>query len=765
MTDNTNNNDTNTWVKPGGGDGVHDKGFDVNKTLQNNKVNEVNNTANKQETIKNDNNIKTRVQDLTTDQKNKLNTLLQRYGYLNNTYQYALDNNYGITYENGVPNFSPIVQSYPSQVLENLINLAQGGRLDPSLENLSIEDGGLGQGVSNKTLTDYVDTDRYNNTKSLQDGATVSELPMTSFTEFADLSILMNDQLATRLDTVKDIVLYNGVNINLDDYTSPLDFEGGSLADVCEELTGSRIVDENTARCISRIANYSDATSAFKKAIISDDPSEKKDMLSNMFSDERISEAFPEFGLELLGMILYMCCKLIVVIMLGKLCEMTTKIFDGKFDMSKIPIVGKGLGCVGCKIADMFKWIFNNTATGVMAIVDGIVGLGLQVFTIMPLTVLKLKVTKSKNDKGKTVYKAEVTGTRYLNVCSNHDINLDHELANIQKNIKIRAKLSGDNWDPVTGLHTPVNKCDPSYVPTYAERASAQHLAEEIMRIETDSYNSKPLPNGGENFQTKPGPYSFTKYSLLDKLHSDSQVYASTSKLMAQQLQPQPGHFVADKADAQILGFFVTMNGWAQKADREVTKFLALQSDFIKPFREYICCSVRFLFLILPRMLTYAAANDKEKVDQMGPLLAKASEYLGREDVQTRMTAKFNELMGEEERNTRMLRDMMKGLGMNETDVDKMGQDKIWEIVIRDELKNSKDEQLMSVYSDYTKMYPYKDVIKMRYYLQYGFASYFNLGKGKRADAEKAADKEKYDRLYEQAEAEAEARMKEWGMV
>lgn len=541
---------------------------------------------------------------------------------------------------------------------------------------------------------------RTRDTIRLAQMADVEALPVEDFMEYAELSLNKNQQVQNRIAVVQDIVLFDDVpEIDL----NKIDTEAAHLSRV---LIGTDIIGKKQIRCLNKLAYYSEAPAAYED--IEDPIEDSAQVLTKMFDEDRIDESFPKFGIEIILIAVYVTLKMLLILIFGKLCALAVNI------VKPIPMVGKHL-------VEPVQEFFNMGATLSLLAVE-LAFIPSTVWLFIPMTVLKVdySLKKMKNikkmrdrkekvsmeyrreairisiggvplwelndDKGKKL-KTAINDSNKLIVCGEIPFNLEDELRAINAQTLAVHGIQKPDTDE---NGKPINKCSSSYSPTYTERNMARQISEAIIRWELDATSGSPLhlnPNAVSVRNNQP----FTKYSMLEKMKTDAQLFYSSSKFGTQQIQTSDGYFVADKIDAGMIGLFVAGNGLLQKIDKAITDILAMNMISAE-LRGWICCVVRFIFIMLPRMYMFAKVktSNNDAKSRLDALLAK-------EEVMVRIAAIYASKVND--RNN----------SIEWTPEENLLEQAIWEAVAG----NTRDEEVLAILKDTQQSGQYKDMVAL----------------------------------------------------
>jgi hypothetical protein len=413
--------------------------------------------------------------------------------------------------------------------------------------------------------------------RALSDAA---EMELVEFTNLADQSIERGKTLLTRIDEAKKIITYDGINIELSPQNTKM----------LKNLIGKEVIDEEAAACLNKIANNNELSRARRNN--GDDDSipeldKNRQAIYDAFDDEVLEQNFPDFGLDLILLILYIVPKYMTIMLFTKLCSITTKIFN------KGPkVVGINLGKKYLK--PMFQKIWNKSANCTLELIYWSIGI------LIKKEFLKKLVT------GKGSCGRALDGDYDVDVCGRTEDDLEIAITPFEMEQELLSLYFGLFPDQNPDLSD--QRCNDGYEPSATERAMARNLIEAAMKEEVGA-KSDAVEKDIKDASFKNTPFS--SFTLLDRMQSDATALITSSEGVTKQLYTKDGDRIVDKVDANVLGFLSNMNGQLQRMDKTVTKIIALEFMDAQA-RQWLCCMVRLIYIILPRV-SHMTGNDKIK--------------------------------------------------------------------------------------------------------------------------------------------------------
>lgn len=497
--------------------------------------------------------------------------------------------------------------------------------------------------------------------KILLDFVELESMPAPQFVKVANLSVTKADQVIYRTEQAQEVLLLTNP-----EFTIPLDEISEDIADEAESLIGVRVIDAKAAKCLNKLAFHNDRTAALETQL--EAPGEEiidgsVGALDEAVSDEALDEAFPKFGLLLILQILVIVYDIIIKMILGTVCKQLSEACES-------------LPFVGSELATVIKEVFNKSGDLLLLLMN----------ILRPVAKFELYIKGS------------------VKVCSDKEMNIEQELQHYADMAKEAQGLPDDEVNPKTGLPKKPERCKPGYKPSYQDRARAQKVLETAIRWENNAVNSAKSKN---NTGAPGGQATLTEYTMLERMKSDSQHYSMTAQIMIKKTEPTPGYFIADNVEAGILGFFAAMNGAMQMVDHAVTKILAL--EFMdRQYRTWVCCIVRFLYLMLPRIMAGTSAKGTAKEDW-----------------------KFvNEFLTRQEANIKANFDVKKLDEANETKSgDEILTDCIYDAIHDDGITDRKKAEAILTY---TGSKVYRNTFWIEYFIQHGTADTYLNGPGRK---------------------------------
>lgn len=313
-----------------------------------------------------------------------------------------------------------------------------------------------------------------------------------------------------------------------------------------EDLIGTSLIDNDAAECLVKLALDTPIKNAYEAQLDADNAFDGvSDTLDVLYNDEDIEEAFPDLGFKLIIMVVKIAHEVIVKSILGGICKALQSIL--KALIVTVPLV------------PVVKEVINLLGKALLL------------------------------DK-----EVEVCGEQ-------EGFDLQKEVQDLVN--KQRDKINPDFDDPFSGGDPP-NRCDEGYKPTNADRIAAQRILDAAIAIENKAITKQIMrENDLDNDPNKvANNFSLSKLLNLRKTQGEIVQYTVTGEAILMKTAPAPGIFVADKAEAELLGFFANLNSLAQRIDAKVSGIIAL--EFMdKDFKEWICCLVRLFYLVIPRFM------------------------------------------------------------------------------------------------------------------------------------------------------------------
>jgi len=403
----------------------------------------------------------------------------------------------------------------------------------------------------------------------LREFADAQEMELDKFIDLSNLSIKRGETLLERINKAKTLSTKK-----LD--KNPIELKDNDKKRL-KDFIGKDKIDKEAAECLNKLANFNELDNARSEHLNDADQLDaSRNAIQDAYDDKFIEDNFPDFGIDLILLLLYLIPKNTVIIFFTKLCEMTTGIF------SKIGLFG-----LGKILVKMFKNIWNSSANCILEII--------YLIFVVPM--------KRKMAKNLTQNMAGACANHKIDVCDdnpedNYDMDIEDEVAAMYNSMYPDQAPDPDG-----------KRCQEGYKPSTTERAIARELVEAGIREEQNAQKTRKVDD--DDIKKKSGGNAFTNFSLLDRMQSDGNSMITTMKGTQKKMFTPKGNRIVDKVDSNILGVMANINGQLQRIDRAVTKVIAL--EFLSPqAKKWMCCIVRFLYIMLPR-ISHATGNKKIK--------------------------------------------------------------------------------------------------------------------------------------------------------
>jgi hypothetical protein len=177
-------------------------------------------------------------------------------------------------------------------------------------------------------------------------------LPTSDFIKAARTSLELAELVKARIAATKALVLETeGININLDTFSISTNLppdnvskaankvkSSPNIADKLENLIGKRVIDAAAAQCLNNMANYNDTKHTFNMANSTQDLPKHRDVVNEAFKEDRLNQAFPNFGFELIWRLILIIIKTVMKLVLGVFCDFLNKLLPERigFDILNI---------------------------------------------------------------------------------------------------------------------------------------------------------------------------------------------------------------------------------------------------------------------------------------------------------------------------------------------------------------------------------------------------------------------------------------------
>lgn len=455
-----------------------------------------------------------------------------------------------------------------------------GHSFQPKEENISINSTPKSREQLNLPKEEEpVISERNESAKRLRVIADAEELDFEEFIPLANESIAKAGQLRNRIAAAKEMVL----DVE-DDFAIELE---EPYKTQLKRLIGKDKVDKEAIQCLNKLAHYNRMNEAY-------DPGAglgaAEAAVEEAFSEEAQQDAFPDFGFDLFVYIFYLVNKVLTEVILSKLCALTVKALKV---LDVIPIPPK----VGTALGNIFAKIYNGAGN---ATIDVIARISIALIDIPGIP--------------KSIFREKIKGVgaaqrHQFYICGEPPVDISVELLSIFDAVFPGA--ANAETDPELAK----SRCeDDDYVPTPTEQGLARKILEEAIREESGSQNSHLLTKEKiDNNKNKSQSNVAMSYSMLDKVDTDTANFEQRAQGIVNNMYSPDGHPITDKVDAAMLGFFATMNGTLQRVDTAVTNIIAL--EFMSPqIKKWVCCFVRFVYLMLPRITSSLGANSPTRI-------------------------------------------------------------------------------------------------------------------------------------------------------